>query len=543
MSSVAPAPRADDAAPGADSAARRGPSVLRPPALVALALVLAGLAWTFGTPPGGAPDELTHYLKALGVAGGQLAGDPPDPAWVPPYVETGGAAAAHGAPADPGQRARLRWVRSQARTFSIPAALDVDTTCDARGPTRAGCLSRLRPPRPQDRVTTAMGTYQPLTYVLPGLAARVAHDPATAIRLGRLASAAFCLALLALAGAAAWGQGGRAGALAGLGVLAAVSPAVLFVATTINSSGPEVAGAIAFTAGMLAVTRPGGRSAVAWLAVGLGGVTLGGAKSFGPLFVLFTLLAVGALAGRPGLQAAVARPRGGAVVAGAATAVSAALGWVWEFTRQPHAGVRASDVRPGLEDGIHNLSFLAKQGVGVFGRVLDVPMPTPAYAVWAALVLGVVGLAGRVADRRERAVLAAIAASALALVLALAVAVRPTGWGEQTRHVLAALVVLPLVAGEVLRRHAGALAARTAALAVVLAAGLAAAVHLTAWYVNARAWSSGPRGPAFLTAGDGWLPPGSWLPWAGAIVLAGVALVLAALATSVTERTQRPAAD
>ena len=205
--------------------------------------------------------------------------------------------------------------------------------------------------------------------------------------------------------------------------------------------------------------------------------------------------------------------------------------------------MRASDVRPGLEDGIHNLSFLAKQGVGVFGRVLDVPMPTPAYAVWAALVLGVVGLAGRVADRRERAVLAAIAASALALVLALAVAVRPTGWGEQTRHVLPALVVLPLVAGEVLRRHAGALAARTAALAVVLAAGLAAAVHLTAWYVNARAWSSGPRGPAFLTAGDGWLPPGSWLPWAGAIVLAGVALVLAALATSVTERTQRPAAD
>src|SRR3954447_20434602 len=139
MSSLAPAPRAGDAPPGLPVPARRVPAVLRPPVLLVAALVLAGLAWTFGNPPGAAPDELTHYLKALGVAGGQLAGDPPDPAWVPPYVETGGAAAAHGGPADGAQRARLRWVRSQARTFSIPATLDVETGCDARGPTRARC--------------------------------------------------------------------------------------------------------------------------------------------------------------------------------------------------------------------------------------------------------------------------------------------------------------------------------------------------------------------------------------------------------------------
>src|SRR4051812_36751573 len=140
MSSLAPAPRARDAPPGLPVPARRVPAVLRPPVLLVAALVLAGLAWTFRNPPGAAPDELTPSLEAFGVGGGQVGGDPPHPAWVRPYVETGGAAAAHGGPADGAQRARLRWVRSQARAFSIPAALDVDAGCDARGPTRARCL-------------------------------------------------------------------------------------------------------------------------------------------------------------------------------------------------------------------------------------------------------------------------------------------------------------------------------------------------------------------------------------------------------------------
>ena len=209
-------------------------------------------------------------------------------------------------------------------------------------------------------------------------------------------------------------------------------------------------------------------------------------------------------------------------------AIASTLNWAWEFTRQPHPGAGAADIGPGIRDALRDLPSLAEQVVGVFGAALDVPLPTPVYLAWALLGLGVVGLAVLLGNRRERAVLASVALAALASVVVLAIAVRPTGFPVQTRHVLPIVVLPPLTAGEVLRRHSDGLAPAFVRRALLGTVSIAAAVHLATWYVNAQAWSGSSGGPGFLVSGSRWSPPDSWIPWAVALVAAAAAYVASA---------------
>lgn len=163
------------------------------------------------------------------------------------------------------QAVRPAWMRRQTRVFSVPAGLAVKTLCPSVGARRTACPDDLRGPPRATAAATPTGTYVPLPYMLPGLAARAGGEPMAAIALARVTSAVLCLGLIALAAAAAW-DGGRGGAVALLGLIAALSPAVLLFATVINPSGSGIAGAMAFAAGLLAVTRPGGRSSWAWAA-------------------------------------------------------------------------------------------------------------------------------------------------------------------------------------------------------------------------------------------------------------------------------------
>jgi hypothetical protein len=502
-------------------------------ALVAVALVLAGIAWVWGNPPSAAPDELTHYVKALGVAGGDLNGYPvrSRPATAEDLANLGALIRAQGGQAprpSPGQAQRGRWMGSQTREFTIPSGLGVDIVCNSRGAARTMCLDHLVPPRSLPYESTPMGTYQPLPYVLPGLAARTAGNPIAAIRRARLVLAAVCLALIGLAALVI--VRGAGGGLAVLGLVAAVTPAVLLISVTVNPSGSEISGAICFSAGLFSVTRPGGRWWAAWTAVGAGGVALAGSRSFGPLFVVATLLVVAALAGRDGLRSAVAPPRAPAAATAALVAIAAAFNSFWELTQQPHPGASTSDIRPGLHNAWDDLPGLAKQVVGVFGTALDVPLPLVVYLLWGLLLAGVVGLALRLGSQRERALLVGIFLAALASVAVVSIAVRPTGFPVQTRHVLPLFVLLPLSAGEVLRRHAGELSQVSVRRATLAAVSIAGAVHLGAWYVNARAWSGTSAGPKFLVSGSTWSPPGSWLLWGVLLGAAAAAYVGAAWA-------------
>ena len=149
---------------------------------------------------------------------------------------------------------------------------------------------------------------------------------------------------------------------------------------------------------------------------------------------------------------------------------------------------RCDVFHPGISDAWQALPSLGEQAVGVFGRAVDLDMPTVLYLAWAALLLGVLGWAIRLGSRRERLILAGTVAVVLLSPFVLSVGVRPTGFPVQARHLLPLAVLVPIGAGEVLRRHAAQVPPATARLALLGAVGLAAAVHLGAWFVNARAW-------------------------------------------------------
>ena len=66
-----------------------------PVILLAAGLSLLVLAWVFGNPPGAAPDESSHYVRALGAGAVELIGERfvPTEAQRRAFVEQGAAAA------------------------------------------------------------------------------------------------------------------------------------------------------------------------------------------------------------------------------------------------------------------------------------------------------------------------------------------------------------------------------------------------------------------------------------------------------------------
>jgi Predicted membrane protein (DUF2142) len=237
---------ADCATMPAVTAARQAPS-----ALLAAALVLLVLAWVFGNPPGAAPDERAHYVRALGAGGLQLAGVPfqPSAAQRRAFFAQGG----QGKPMPGAGLATVVWAAKQTRAFDVPLALSATSFgCNDRSPTQSAACLDVAPKEPRSRrVPTYTGTYAPFAYIVPGAAMRTQGSPAAALRAGRLVSALTCLALL-IAAVALTGGGV---ALAGMAV--ALTPMIVYCAAILNASGPEIAGSVCFLAAGLRLQRPG----------------------------------------------------------------------------------------------------------------------------------------------------------------------------------------------------------------------------------------------------------------------------------------------
>ncbi len=473
------------------------------------------LAWAFGNPPGAGYDEVAHYVKALGVGGGDLAGSPlrvhPEDLVVQKLQRAFGTKS-H-APPDP----RFNWLRRTSREFEPPANLTVKGQCPFQQ-ALVGCLRKLRPSG-LSYARSYVGTYQPFAYWIPGLAARAASSPSAAVRLGRLAGAGVCLVLLLMAATLLWGRG--EGTFALVGLVVGVSPAILYTTTTINPSGPEIASSACFGGALLAVTRrERSHPSHAWAVAAIAGLVLASCRTLGPLFVVLALLVVASLRGRARIRAAVSSSRWPVVGAGTLIGLACVANWLWEFTRQPHAALSLSDIGAGITDVFGLLPSLGRQLVGLFGA-FDIRLPLLAYVTWGLLVAAVVGFGLRLGTRRERLALTGLMAVALALVFALNIILHPTGFAVQGRYVLPALVLLPIASGEVARRHRRLISRRSARIYVICTFGLAAAVHLDAWYVNAHLWAK---------IGDGVSPPGGLEPWAIVLAMGLLALVAAGFA-------------
>lgn len=466
-----------------------------PAGLLAIGLALLLTSWVFANPPGAAPDERAHYVRALGAGTLELEGK----IFHPTPEQSEAFFAQRKSPDLTGfGLATVLWAAKQTRTFGLPADLSVFAFgCNDQKTTEsAACVEKPTGER-STRLPTYTGTYPPWVYIAPGAAMRVEHSANPALRAGRLVSAAICFLLLAAAVVLTG---------AGPGLAIAMTPMAVYCASILNASGPEIAGSICFIAAGLRLQRPGAGTA-AWVALAAGGAALTLSRSLGPVLLLAlggTLVLIGGRRGRPNLAAP------------AVLAVAFVLGAWWDIAESPHGVEGGPSYANAFKQTLHDLDDIARHAVGNFGA-LDTTLPAWLYVVWGLAAIGLLVLALVRGTGRQRAGLVLCCAVAGAITIAVSVFQLRNGFGAQGRHVLPALMLPPLYAGEILRER------RLAWLGV--SAGLLWAVgQAVAWLANARRSSTGIDGSWWPFGGD-WSPPLGWAPWA---LLAALGILLAA---------------
>lgn len=503
------------------------------PWLLVAAYALLSAAWVFGNPPGAAPDEPSHYLKALATGRGQWVGRPVSTRadWQPPPP--------YDRPEAKTNLAQLRWLQQTTRVVDVEPALSPGAfACNAFRPdATAACLRSPAAPSAE----TSVAAYPPFLYVLPGLLMRTAQNAPSALLLGRLASAALSLGLLAGAVFMLWSA--RAPALSLLGVLVAVTPMVLFLTAELSANGPEIASGICFFAALLRLTRAHSASHAVWVALIASVVVLILSRQLGPLWVaLGGVLFVSALGARAswarvwrgGRTARLVLPTAGAAIV---------LNLAWELSVRAASPLEVARLPGDLLGTLGELRWLVpalvRQGMGVFGW-LDADMPFAGYLVWTAMVLMLLGAAFRVGSRRDRWTLALIVAAGLLLTVAVsALLMQPIGFRPQARQLLPVAVALPLVAGEVLLRQGPRFASLRLINLVFFFALLGGAVQGLGWYANAHRQAVGVSGPWLFLGQAQWSPPLGWFFWLLAVVLACLAVV--AFGTVAWRRSLAPA--
>lgn len=487
-------------------------------ALAGLSLLLA--CYVGSNPPGLAPDEPAHYRRAVGLASGVVLGE--EAAYVAAYNVS------------PSQ---LAWLNRTSRAVPVPRHLrgcgifrvPVAGRCplDDRERTATGAL-------PAGSELTYVGTYPPFAYLPPALAIRLADTAGFAgtgaLLAGRTVVAAWCAALVAAAGALRRRDDTDPAGLVGLASVAiAVTPLAAFLFAELSGNGPEVAGAIATTAALLALTRDGPAPRGAVVIFGAAGLVLATSRSTGPLYLAEIALLVALLRGRA--AAAILRRRGvlvAAAVGGAGVVASVA----WQLFVEPRPARTLGSVLAGVPRALATLDTVMLQAAGVLGW-RDVGIPFAAKAVWLLLFGGFAGLALLVGGRAARRALACAGVLLVATVVVIfAGVILPTSpdFDMQGRYVLALVVAIPLVAGEVVSEHGSRVsrllrrpAARVAGPVLLAAAGL----HVVGVVVNLRYYASSLTFLAEVPGG--WLPIGGPLPWLGLLLVAAGCAVVAAL--------------
>lgn len=460
-----------------------------------LPYLLFGVVWVFTNPPGAAPDETDHLIKA--IAAGRLDIG---------VTFTG----------QLGEDLVSQRSSSTARTVNIPANLAPDGfLCTAFQPdVTAACLptSPVGGPELVERTTT-VGAYPLFGYVPMGIATRFADTPQQAIHLARLVSLLMSVGLLFLA---AWHLTRWMGRGAAVGLAVGVTPMAIFAASSVSTSGVEIFSAAAVAA---VVVVSGKRPAtladpgtLAVLTISASALVL--SRQLGA--VTFVVLAVVALL-RGGARVVWEQLRLGRwpmIATLIVVGLSCVSLLVWEI-RYDHPALTGSLFSAGAFGAYIDQSFVyVSKGVGWFGW-LDTPLPGPAIALWVYVAVTMIGgaiLLGRRADRWTLiglfVVIAAVAYVTHATVF------YPVAAGLQGRHMLPIFMILPTFAGVVLAEHLqsaphpGAVR-RLAVLVGITMAGL----QLFSLIINARRYAVGAEGPVWFVPSAQWAPRFGWWPW------------------------------
>ena len=470
-----------------------------PPVLAAVAYSVLAISWAVTNPPFAAPDEPAHYLRALAVGDLSLAGS---------------------------------------TQVNVPAGLWTtrDPACNRFVPEQpASCLDTLVPTDRKRTVESAAGLYPPLAYMLPGAVARLASNPQSADRAGRLVLVAISSILFVLASLLLWSP--EVGYVSLLGLIVAMTPMVIFVSSMLSNSALETAAGLTFAAAIVRLARPGAHRPWVWaVAAGSGGL-LTVARTTGILWMTFGVALYCILVGLSGIRESVRVSRSPLIGAATVLVAAAVANRAWEATygtEVARAGPLAYPWMDKISEAISRLPRLGGEWIGTFGW-LDTRLPRTVFLTWLGLGAAIVSVAVVVGRPRQRlALLVALGLAVTAAVL-LSATLRAgeLGGNVQARHLMPFLVVIPLLAGEIIA-HRG-LRRWSVDVALTAIVFLTATIHVIAWYMNARRQAVGVDGSIIFLPDSQWEPPLGWLFWLAVTI--GAAFLL--LASRVVDRLER----
>jgi hypothetical protein len=469
--------------------------------------LLLTVAWLGALAPASGPDEPSHYLRALSVAGGDFFGQPTREQAMTPQ-----------------NQAQAEYLRRTTRSVEVPPGLAVPASwfCTvADHSASASCLSG----GPTNSTTIRQPTYEagylPFLYLADGLPMRLARTAAGAMAAARTVNALVTSAFLILAVLLLWDRRSTSSLV---GASLAVTPTILFIGAVINPSGAEASAALAFTCFLLRLSRNPEHEAWVWWSGAAAGVVLSLARPLGPFWVVLLIGIAIAFGGRPAIGAACrAAPRIGRIAGGlVVAAMILGLGWqLLAFPPEPHP---ASQLAAFLGPSLTAIPEAFGEVIGVFGWQ-DILMPRAAYAVWGLALVALIAPALLRGRRRERLSLDLSILSFFAVVVAISAVVElPTGFAVQGRHVLPIAMALPLISGEILYRNATRIGPRSVARIGALVGVPAALVQFVGWYSSAHRYAVGLGGPWLFLGRADWTPAGGWVLWV-AIAAAGATLV------------------
>jgi hypothetical protein len=319
-----------------------------------------------------------------------------------------------------------------------------------------------------------------------------------------------------------------------VGLLASVTPMVLFINASVNPNGPEIAAALAlWVSGAVLVreleqgTEIDGRLV---LRIGIAATILAIARQDSPLWLGLIVLTLGLLAGWRGVRA-MWTSRGfriwGTVVA---LCTAAQLAWVIGVgtLAADHSVFFPLDLTrsAAARSSIGSTFWWYHQMIGYFGW-LDTPSPELTVVLWTFVIGGLVLLALGLGARRWAVAAVAVLAVTIALPIILEFA-QSLGYGTghwQGRYALTFAVGAPILAVLALEQDDLASRLSTSLLpgAIALALGVA---QVTAFAQNLRRYTVGAHGRVWFFLDPKWSPPfGAGVLFGGFIVALAVTYV------------------
>jgi hypothetical protein len=476
---------------------------------VLLGVLLAQTAWILAVPPFRGMDEFDHAFRASGVASGQ---------WRLTDEAAGGRGLLVDVPADfaaaaQGQCEDLPYIVSDTCAGDGPGA-DPDTV----------------------RVTTSAAGYEPVYYWMVGTAGKP-FDGAHSLYAMRAASALLCAAVLALAAwcLTTWLRG----PWSVVGLLAGLSPTLVYTTAVVAPNGLEMAAGCCLWAALLGLgvsdTGTSGTPgtvrterrllAAATVAV----VLLAGLRTLGPLLALLVVTCVVALRGPRRMLSVAGRHRSRVTLAVLLSAATYAAVLVWSRGNVPFDDGALNDDIDASWGQVVRWPNWVLSSIGAF-PYRDQPAPLAVHLL-VLIVLGTLLVAavrrGRPPGRRAVLLGAGLSLAVPSVLVALTLADRGGAW--QGRYLLPFMAGVPVLAGLVLDRvrwrvHPRDPMPQILAVALLAVAHVVSVVHVQTTELGRDVSSSDPGWFHPPTVGTGALMALAWLVL-GAVVLAARAAV------------------